>query len=178
MTSYLRTKASADPALSPLKDLLSQDPIPPVGLVLTDRLINMPTEVVPPMYNMLLEEMAWAIEDKEPYNFSHYLVVSKIYEEVESKLDMEEERPQKKKKKSSDNVQRFYFHHEDEVLERHAMCSGSFEYTHEHDEGHSDSKRVFQDMGIKTGANLVLIDGAKFEPAVKDMLEHFQPPVS
>lgn len=137
----------------------------------------MPSEVIPPMYNMLLEEISWAIEDKEPYNFSHYLVVSKVYQEVESKLDMEEARPQKKKKKSSDNVERFYFHPEDEVLERHAICSGSFEYTHEHDEGHSDSRRTFQELGIKTGANLILLDSAKFEPAVKDMAEYLKPPV-
>ena len=177
LTSYLRSKASSEPSLSALKDLLSQDPIPPVGLILTERLINMPAEVVPPMYNMLMEEMAWALEDKEPYNFTHYLIVSKTYEEVESKLDMEESRPQKKKKKSAGNTERFYFHPEDEVLERHALCSGAIEYTHEHDEGHSDSKRAFQELGIKTSANLILMEAAKFEPAVKNMLEYFKSPV-
>ena len=129
------------------------------------------------MYNMLQEEMAWAIEDKEPYNFTHYLVVSKTYEEIESKLDIEETRPQKKKKKSGDNKEQFYFHPEDEVLEKHAMCSGSIEYTHEYDEGHSDSKRAFQELGIKTTANLILIEASKFEGAVKDMAEYLKPPM-
>lgn len=136
----------------------------------------MPAEVVPPMYKMLLEEMAWAVEEKEPYNFTHYLVVSKTYEEVESKLDMEESRPQKKKKKSAGNSERFLFHPEDEVLERHAICSGRTEYTREHDEGHSDSKRAFQELGIKTSANIILMEAAQFEPAVKNMLEYFNSP--
>lgn len=177
LTSYLQRKASSNPSLAPLSQLLSQSPIPPIGLILTERLINMPAEVVPPMYSMLLEEIAWAIEDKEPYNFSHYLIVSKTYEEVESKLDMEESRPQKKKKKSGSNVERFFFHPEDEVFERHAICSGSIEYTHKHDDGLSDSKRAFQDLGIKTSGSLILIDGPKLEAAVKDVTDYVKPPV-
>jgi len=31
---------------------------------------------------MLLEEIAWAQEEKEPYTFSHYLILSKTYIEV------------------------------------------------------------------------------------------------
>lgn len=177
LTTYLQQKASSNPSLSSLKSLLSQNPVPPVGLVLTERLINMPSEVVPPMYSMLQEEIAWAIEDKEPYNFSHYLILSKNYEEVESKLDTEETRPQKKKKRSGNKSEQFYFHPEDEVLERHTQCAGSFEYTHQHDEGHSDSKRAFQELGINTGGSLLLIEAAKFEAAVKDITDYLKPPV-
>lgn len=135
----------------------------------------MPSEVVPPMYNMLLEEIAWAIEEKEPYTFSHYVIVSKTYEEIESKLDLEESRPQKKKKKAADNTPRFFFHPEDEVLEKHAVCSGTIEYTHKFDEGHSDSKRAFQELGIVTNGSLTLLEAAKFEPSVKAVTEYLQP---
>ena len=62
LTTYLQQKASSNPSLSSLASLLSQNPVPPVGLVLTERLINMPSEVVPPMYSMLQEEITWAIE--------------------------------------------------------------------------------------------------------------------
>lgn len=178
LTTYLQRKAKANPSLEPLANLLSQTPIPPIGLILTERLINMPSEVVPPMYTMLQEEIAWAIEEKEPYNFTHYLVVSKTYEEIESKLDMEESRPQKKKKKAAgEKGERFFFHPEDEVLERHALCSGSYDYTHKHDDGHSDSKRAFQELGIRTGGSMILIEAAKFEGAVKDMAAYLQAPV-
>lgn len=135
----------------------------------------MPSEVVPPMYNMLLEEMAWAIQDNEPYNFSHYLIISKNYEEVDSKLDLEESRPQKKKKKAGEKSQQFFFHPEDEVLQRYAMCTGTLEYTHQHDDGHSDSKRAFQEAGIRTNGSLILIDGSKFEAAVKAVTEYLNP---
>ena len=132
----------------------------------------MPSEIVPPMYNMLQEEIAWAVEDKEPYTFSHYLVLSKNYEEVESKLDQEESRPQKKKKKGGEQSERFFFHPEDEVIERHALCAGSIDYTHKSDEGASDSKRAFQELGIRTKGSLILIEAAKFEPMVKALTQY------
>ncbi|KAL4957669.1 p21-C-terminal region-binding protein-domain-containing protein [Aspergillus filifer] len=170
LTSYLTRKAKSTPSLAPLADLLSQSPIPPIGLILTERLINMPVEVIPPMYTMLQEEIAWALEENEPYSFTHYLIVSKTYEEVESKLDIEESRPQKKKKAAKGGKgERFFFHPEDEVLERHAICQGGFE--HKFDEGRSDSKRAFQELGIKTGGSLILLEAGKFEGAVRDMVQ-------
>ncbi|KAJ6119591.1 Protein bcp1 [Penicillium sp. IBT 18751x] len=175
LTKYIKTKAAANPALSALHELISQTPVPPIGLILTERVINMPSEVIPPMYNMLLEEMAWAIQDNEPYNFSHYVIISKNYQEVESKLDLEEARPQKKKKKAGENAQQFFFHPEDEVLQRNAVCSGTLEYTHQQDDGHSDSKRAFQEVGIRTNGSLTLIDGSKFEAAVKAVTEYLNP---
>jgi protein BCP1 len=162
-----------------LASLLSSAPqdVPPIGLILTERLINVPSEVVPPMYTMLLEEITWALEEDEPYEFSHYVIFSKTYEEVESKLDLEESRPQKKKKKSgSAQTERFYFHPEDEVFQRHALCHGSFEYTRQQDEGHSDSKRAFQDAGVRPAGSLIVIDKSKFEGAVKDVAEYLKPP--
>ena len=137
----------------------------------------MPSEVIPPMYTMLMEEIEWAIEEKEPYEFTHYLIVSKEYEETESKLDMEETRPQKKKKKAGEKSEKFYFHPEDQVLEQHALCHGSFEYTHEHDEGHSDSKRAFQELGIRTKPSMILIEASKFESAVKAVTDFLKPPI-
>jgi protein BCP1 len=129
------------------------------------------------MYSMLLEEISWALEEKEPYNFTHYLILSKTYEEVASKLDEEDDRPQKKKKKATNQArEKFYFHPEDEVFERHTVCHGGFAYTHEQDEGHSDSKRAFQELGIKPQGNLAFIEAGKFEAAVKDVAEYLKPP--
>ncbi|KAF2103224.1 hypothetical protein NA57DRAFT_52750 [Rhizodiscina lignyota] len=169
LTSYLLSKSSTHPSLSQLSQLFSSSSSAQVGLILTERFINMPAEIVPPMYNMLLEEISWALEEKEPYNFTHYLILSKTYTEVESKLDAEDDRPAKKKKQKgskSEGGETFYFHPEDEVLQKHAMLWGNFDYTKK-DEGTSDSKRAFQEMGVKPSGHVILIDGAKFEETVK-----------
>lgn len=125
------------------------------------------------MYKMLLEEISWAIEEKEPYNFTHYLIFSKTYREVASALDEEDTPKAKKHKKAAKkgSSEMFYFHPEDEVLQRHAVASGSFGYLKE--AAGSDSKRTFQELGIKPEGHMILIEAAKFEGAVKALQEYF-----
>ena len=62
--------STADPAFhATLQALFSQSEAH-VGLVLCERLVNMPVQVVPPMYNMLANEIKWALADVRRYYFS------------------------------------------------------------------------------------------------------------
>lgn len=165
-------QATKNAELSPLKDLLESSSAARIGLILTERLINIPPEVVPPMYKMLLQEISWAIEEKEPYSFSHYLILSKTYQEIESTLDQDVGKSHQKKKQrlatskgASPSV--FYFHPEDEVLQRYAKCHAGFDYVMQQGEGQSDAKRTFQELGIRPHGHMILIEAEKFEPAVK-----------
>lgn len=127
----------------------------------------MPHEIVPPMYTMLLEEIQWALEEKEPYAFTHYLVLSKTYAEVVSTLPSSDQPPSKKKKGGKEfGGETFYFHPEDEILHKYARGWGSFEYETPVDEGASDSKRAFQELGVKPMGHLILIEADKFAGAV------------
>ncbi|GAA5828033.1 hypothetical protein JCM11251_005700 [Rhodosporidiobolus azoricus] len=58
-----------------------------VGLVLSERLVNMPVQVVPPMYRMLGEELEWAREDGEPYHFDSLLFLSRVFRSSASQLE-------------------------------------------------------------------------------------------
>jgi protein BCP1 len=128
------------------------------------------------MYNMLLEEISWALEEKEPYQFSHYLVISKAYTEMESDLPGND-RPQKKSKKSKGSAGKevFLFHAEDEILQRHALAHGSYEYSTQEGEGASDSKRAFQDLGIRPQGSLILIEAGKLGATVKALTDFVSP---
>ncbi|KAK5132310.1 hypothetical protein LTR08_009218 [Meristemomyces frigidus] len=191
LTQYLVSKAAAaatQVSMKHLEQLLARDSKAQVGLILTERFINMPHQTIPPMYNMLLEEISWALADKEPYAFTHYLVLSKTYTEVASKLDsaMDVEPPQaKKSKKAAASAsasasaaataaasEHFYFHPEDEVLHRHALAQCSFDYSRQEDEGASDAKRAFQEMGVRPQGHLILLEGSKFEGAVRAVKEY------
>ena len=179
LIQYIITSSAANDKLQPINNLLKPDGKTRIGLLLTERLINIPSEVVPPMYKMLLEEISWALEEKEPYNFTHYLILSKTYREVSSQIDQETgmSKKQKKKQKMSSQQQGessvFYFHPEDEVLQRHASAYGAFEYIKQEAKGHSDSKRAFQDLGVKPEGRLILIEASKFQQAVKAMEAYF-----
>ncbi|KAF4636282.1 hypothetical protein G7Y89_g1796 [Cudoniella acicularis] len=175
LAQYLLGKSRSNPALSALSNLLSSSSSQ-VGLVLAERLINCPAEISPPMYAMLIDEIEAAVEDKEPYEFTHYLIVSKTYHEIASALDQEDAPRTKKSKAGKASKETFYFHPEDEVLQRHALASGSYEYTKDEGEGMADSKRAFQEMGIKPQGSMILIEASKFEGAVKAIGEYLSPP--
>ena len=128
------------------------------------------------MYNMLLEEISWALEEKEPYNFTHYLILSKTYREIASLLDEEDDSARKHKKQKHAGGKKgagdvFYFHPEDEVLQKHSEIYGGFDYSKEASQ--SDSKRAFQELGIKPQGHLMLIEAAKFGIAVKAVQDYF-----
>jgi len=159
-----------------------------VGLILSERLINMPTEVIPPLYTMLVDEMKRIstegsdVEKEAVKDYSHYLILSRTYIEVMSNLpnmiteDDEDDanaRPKKKQKSSTKkSAEVFYFHPEDEVLQKYALCHGDWDFEKQVDGGSSDSKRAFQDAGIKPKGHAILIEAGKFEEAIKAMHEY------
>jgi len=136
-----------------------------VGIVLAERLLNMPAEVIPPMWSMMIDEIEAAVEDKEPYEFTHYLVVSRAYYEVASSLD------ERKQKRAREETRLQYFHPEDEEMRKHALAAGTYAFTKE-DEAVADSKRAFQEMGVKPQGFMMLIEAPKFERAVKAIADY------
>ena len=179
LTNYIAQQAATNPSLSLIVNLLTASSTAQVGLVLTERLINIPSEVVPPMYKMLLEEISWAVEEKEPYSFTHYLILSKTYREMISDLDQETRGPPKNKKRKDrakePNNELFYFHPEDEVLQRYATTYGGFSYTKEEGNSQADAKRTFQELGIKPQGHMMLLEASKFDSAVKALEEYMRP---
>lgn len=147
-----------------------------VGLILTERLINMPPAIVPPMYKMLGEEMEWAVQEGEPYEFTHFVVVSKTYAEVASLLD-DETNPTKKKgkwgamaaKKKKNEEQVFYYHPEDEIVVQRLGEKKVCGWKYENAGGAADSKRAFSDMGIVPKGMMMLIPKEEFDGVVGDL---------
>ncbi|KAI0161010.1 p21-C-terminal region-binding protein-domain-containing protein [Hypoxylon sp. FL1284] len=169
LTKYISDKAKSTESLAAIPDLLSSGKH--VGVVLSERLINMPSEISPPMYGMLIDEIEAAVEDKEPYEFSHYLIISKTYNEIESKLDVEE----RKRKKGRQDAATFYFHPEDEVLQKYAAAYGSYDFS-KIDEANADSKRAFHEMGVMPRGSMILIEASKIADAAKAISEYLSPP--
>jgi protein BCP1 len=166
LAKYLIEKSKSMPSFELLPSLLSSSSSQ-IGLILTERLINIPPEIAPPMFSMLIDEIEAAVEDKEPYEFTHYIIISKTYIEVASSLDQGGAPRRKKNKAVKSEKELFYFHPEDEVLQVHALACGGFEYTKDEGDAKADSKRAFQELGIKPQGHLMLIEANKFEDAVK-----------
>jgi protein BCP1 len=64
LMKYLVDKSkSEDKFHNKLSDVLASAPGDGVGLILSERIINMPPTTAPPSYKMLLEEINWANEE-------------------------------------------------------------------------------------------------------------------
>jgi len=64
LTEYFLSKANLNlPLRAALEDALASSSNNHVGLILSERLVNMPVQIVPPMYRMLADEIKWAIEE-------------------------------------------------------------------------------------------------------------------
>ncbi|ODV90951.1 hypothetical protein CANCADRAFT_11320, partial [Tortispora caseinolytica NRRL Y-17796] len=137
------------------------------GLILSERLLNMPTEVMPHMYRMLLEELKTATSKGELPDLDTFVLVSRTFTATSSEIDD----PKPKKKKKAAESEMFYFHPEDEVMLRHAKHYASYEFTRPPEE--ADSRRTFQDYGIFPKGILILLDKAGLEVSIREMLELF-----
>jgi protein BCP1 len=131
ITEYIISKSAADPSLhNMLRSILASDSSSHLGFVFSERLVNMPVEVVPHMYRMLADEIQWACDDGEPYHFSHLLVLSRTYtlsdEEAEAGLTSCQ---QQKRRKGAATLSYaggvFTFHHEDQCIKEvsHALST-------------------------------------------------------
>ncbi|KAH6917732.1 p21-C-terminal region-binding protein-domain-containing protein [Coprinopsis sp. MPI-PUGE-AT-0042] len=72
---------------STLQSLFSQSESH-IGLVISERLINMPVEVIPPLYTMLKDEVKSLSSQGHPFTFSHLLFISRMYHLSEDEESM------------------------------------------------------------------------------------------
>lgn len=150
-----------------LRNLLAPTSTSKVGLVISERLINMPVQVVPPMYKMLLDET----RDQE---FDYFLVLSKTFTEAETSVDEEDDRPSKKTKKAPGyKPEVYFFHPEDEVIQEKSLVHGSYPFAKASQE--ADSKRAFQEYGIFPQGLLMLVKAKDLEAIVSKMEVEFAP---
>ncbi|SGZ54976.1 CIC11C00000005456 [Sungouiella intermedia] len=161
--------------LVPAKTTKDQSKQLKVGWIVSERMINMPVEVVPPMYKMLLEEMEKSENAHEKYEFDYFLVVSKIYKLVDANIEEEEDGQKSKKKKAgAAKTEEFdYFHYEDLVLEENAKYHGHYAYTNQQQE--TDSRRVFTEYGIDPRLSLILLDKKGLQKSIPEMEAKFPP---
>lgn len=176
LVSYLFERTSGLSELNAmLRQLLTSHSKFKTGLIVSERLINMPVETVPPLYKMLLQEISES--NDASYKFDYFLVLSRVYDLVSSVVDKElnEDNHHSKKKRGEgqQSQEMDYFHYEDAVLEKHAMCKGYAQ--HELKSRDADSRRVFTDYGIDPKISLMLLDRKKLELAVAEMEQQFPP---
>lgn len=172
MCEYLISKSKkSEKCYKLINKLLSPEARGQTALLLSERLINMPVEVSPPLYRILSEELSARATADPSCLYDHFILWSKSYTEIASKLDEEDDRPKKKGKALDAKQDVFYFHAEDEILLKHATQRVQFQYSNESPE--SDSKRAFHDFGIRPSGELMIFSKEQLAKAVAELQTAF-----
>ncbi|CAL1696988.1 unnamed protein product [Somion occarium] len=172
ITEYVLGKSSADSNLQgTLQNLLGPAGLKSqnhVGFVFSERLINMPVQVVPPMYRMLADEIKWAIDD-----FTHFLFISRIYRlSPEEAAELHARAPRTKRHKgvpppTAGGV--FSFHPEDEVIQKFATHTLDYSFT-------NAQPREQDSFGLDVGGRMMLVPADRLSNLVATLNETFAPP--
>lgn len=174
LMQYLLGKSPTNQAV---KQILSQSMANGGGLqlgwIISERLMNMPPQVTGPAYEMLMEEVDWALEENEPYQFDWWMLLAKIYKQVPSSTDWElsDEPIRAKAKKNKLEESLYYMQPEEEIIQSFATHWLDFEYTRPPTE--ADSKRLFQESGIVPLKRLFLVRGDQMKPLAEAIKKAF-----
>ncbi|EJT99029.1 hypothetical protein DACRYDRAFT_110355 [Dacryopinax primogenitus] len=179
---YVLSKTSADPAFEKtLQALFSADKEHDVGLILSERLINMPVQIIPPMWKMLGQEVQAAQEGGQPFQFSHFLVVSRTYRapnDEDDPMDGESAPPTKKSKKMSKKKSAaaaagasmtYPYHEEDTLISQLSLHALDYAFT-------NALPREDGGFGLDMGGRVMLFEAGRFPDVVAALEREFPPP--
>ncbi|CAD5194394.1 unnamed protein product [Musa acuminata subsp. malaccensis] len=102
-----------------------EEKVSDVGLLVSQRFVNCPYQLVPPLYGALFDEVSWATEDEPTkelqdfFRFKYYLLVTRIFEDKNAN-----QRKAKVNCDSSDPI--IYIKPEDEIFQELSLLSFTF----------------------------------------------------
>ncbi|KAL7110725.1 hypothetical protein ACP275_05G043800 [Erythranthe tilingii] len=115
-----------------------------VGLIVSQRVVNLPPQLLPPLYDSLFDEVNWATEDepteelRSSFRFKFYLIISKIYKHKNADGD-------KGTTKNGDESV-IYIKPEDELLLE--FCSWSFNFPLHAQQVTTEELKNYRPMGL------------------------------
>ncbi|TIC18922.1 hypothetical protein E3Q13_01584 [Wallemia mellicola] len=130
LSNYLlnRAKSASNQSLyNTLNQLLSGESSSQVGLLLGERLVNMPVVLMPHMLRFLLEELESASKSGQAYNFTHYLIPARTYIESDNDVEMDDQGPTKKQR-GGNNSKLQTFHPEDDITQDFTELVADYQY--------------------------------------------------
>lgn len=170
----------------------------------------MPVQVMPHMYRMLADEIQWALDDvradisslhrcphrsgcsqNEPYNFTHLLIISRIYRlspEEEAELQGPASRSKRQKQTAQQPPSRgvYPFHPEDEQIQKvrttifcllvlnSSICKIA---VHSLDYNFTNTKpREENGFGLDMGGRMMLVPASRLRDLVSALQDAYPPP--
>ncbi|KLO08164.1 hypothetical protein SCHPADRAFT_894075 [Schizopora paradoxa] len=180
--TYMLEKSTNQPELhNLLQGLLGPEGLKSsnhVGLIVSERVMNIPVELVPPMYRSLAEEIKEAVRQNEAFIFSHYIFLTRTYQLTASQfeeLQATASEPTKKKTKPTlpptgdvpmmnDGVSTYSYHPEDACIQSHSLFTLDYPLT-------TQQPRDEESLGLDMGGRIMAVPAERFQELVDKMME-------
>ncbi|KAK7019726.1 Mss4p nuclear export [Paramarasmius palmivorus] len=178
--SYILQKTASDPDFHSRVQTLFNQTENHVGLVICERLINMPVETVPPMYRMLTEELKNAVAQNLPFVFTDLIFVSRAYHLTEAEeqflVNNANTRTTSKRSKKAKEVPEeprpsdgiYSFHPEDDHIKTSSSHSVEYKFNNAPPE-----PRDNESFGLDTRGRLMLVPISRFEGLVAQISQAY-----
>ncbi|KAL2545956.1 putative CDK inhibitor P21 binding protein [Forsythia ovata] len=139
LKEYLLKVCQGKDVLAKLRSLMGEH-VRDVGLLVSQRVVNLPPQLLPPLYDALFDEVSWATEDepteelRSSFRFKFYLIISKIY------------KTRFKGPSRSEDEAIIYIKPEDEIF--HELSSWSFSFPLPAQQVTTNELKNYQLMGL------------------------------
>ncbi|KAI0294760.1 p21-C-terminal region-binding protein-domain-containing protein [Russula brevipes] len=161
IAEYVLSKSASDPSLqNSLRAILAPDASSHLGFIFSERLVNMPVQIIPHMYRMLADEIRWACDDGEPYHFEA---------EAMSTSSQQQQKRRKGAQGTSAAGGVFTFHHEDDSIQQ--LASHSLDYTLS-----NTLPREEETFRLEQGGRLMLLPSANLGQLLLNLSATFTQP--
>lgn len=124
--------SASDEIKNKIREALSQTK-ENVGLLISERLVNLPSDIAVPAYSSLLDEMQEAVKIGLPFDFKYLLVICKLYKlktlkakKKEKKLKNQGDEQGESSSEAGRKFKEIYTNEEEELFE--SCCDDSFDY--------------------------------------------------
>ncbi|XP_061338488.1 protein BCCIP homolog [Gastrolobium bilobum] len=144
LKDFFLLKACQEKGVADQLKLLLGEQAHNVGLLVSQRVVNLPPQLLPHLYDALFDEVSWATEDEptedlqNSFQFKHYIILSKIYKHKNVQ--------QKRKLGNESDVAIMYIKPEDEIF--HKLSSWSFCFPLQTQKLTSHELRNYRSMGL------------------------------
>ncbi|KAK7359489.1 hypothetical protein VNO77_01449 [Canavalia gladiata] len=124
LKDFLLLKARQEEGVADQLRLLLGEQARDVGLLVSQRVVNLPPQLLPHLYDALFDEVSWATEDeptedlRNSFKFKHYIILSKIY--------MHKNVEQKRKLSYNSDAAIIYIKPENEIFHKLSVWSFCF----------------------------------------------------
>lgn len=153
-----------------VKNVLENDSAP-LGLLINERFVNIPAQISIPLLENLISEMRRATSKRMPFEFTHFIMICKLYKTAEQELSSKKNK--NKRRNANEEPEIFWSNPEEEIFAEEAAFSFEFSVELDTDSGLSGSWTE-SDKEMTPYRRVLLLEASKLQSVVDKIKDNIK----